>query len=200
MRNIVFTPVLTIFLLSGCVSTNGDVAGKPQTNVDQQSNSTLVEFRGVVFGEKPPADVAFKLLDGSSAANRNKIYTRIDDELRIGDVKVESIGYSFFDEKLYGVSIEIGDKFCADFRAVKNSIELKYKTKLIPAFPDQDDMKYHFGRSENVQIVISCDDFLSETKTAKTTVLFSHAEIHPQVIKYQKEIMDRSANEKATKK
>lgn len=200
MRNIVFSPVLIIFSLSGCVSTSVDVAGEPQSNLEQQSYSTVTDFRGVVLGEKPPADVVFKLLEGDFNAARNEMYTRSDDEMRIGDVEIESIFYSFFDEYLYAVQIDVGeDKFCRDFESVKNSIEIKYKTKLRNKFPDKHDFKFYTAEFENLNIVVSCDTWLSGTNTHETSVSISHPSVERMASKHDKEIQDRSVKEKAVK-
>lgn len=200
MKNAFPMMSLSILLLSGCVSTVTEVQTYTKPHINHIPYSDVVDFRGLVFGKAAPTGVVFKLLDGDYTADRNEMYTRIDDEMRIGDVEVKSIYYSFFDEKLYSVYVDVGqDDLCMKSETIKGSIEIKYKTKLTNKFPRRTDATLFVAEFQNLKIMISCDILLSEARKPKTTVIISHPEISVLADKYDSQLMERAAKEKAIK-
>ncbi len=67
---------------------------------------SLAGFRGVKFGT-PFSE--FKDLSLDQDHGKLKLYTKKDEDLKLGLAKLDTIVYHFFDDKFYGVSIHTSD-------------------------------------------------------------------------------------------
>lgn len=166
MLNKYFGSFLLLGSLTSCVSTTQSIAAS-----DQLVDSEIIDFRGMVFGTKAKPYLEWNSLGSLDQQDRIQIFTIKGDVLKIGEIELDSIEYSFFDGKLYRVTINAGrdDNLCSEAEKIKSSIEEKYKTKLSLQLPIKSGYRFYNVSFKNLSIVVSCDSLFSDGPYPKTT-------------------------------
>ena len=160
--------LLTPFIFTGCSSTS--------TDKQVLRNTAITDFRGLTLGSSPVKDMYLhpsenKMLE--KGHHRNKTYYRSNDALKFGDITVDEISYSYIDDKLYSININLEqDPYCHNAETLASALNKKYQASMkATAFPTGEHYwKAHFV---NLELAVSCTNIFSGGKFFSTSVHIS---------------------------
>ena len=175
----------------------------PSVVTTPKQKSAITDFRGLTLGSPPSQDMF--LIPGENKMlergyERNKSYYRHGDELTIGDIKVDSISYSYFDGKLYSIYIVLGqDSYCQNGETLASALAKKYQTLMKATVLGTGERFWEAGFA-NLDIAISCTSIFSGGKFFSTTVHINDPRLYQEYEKYLNAVISeikKSRSEKA---
>ena len=141
-------------------------------------------FRDLKWGDGPDKLGKFEVIE-KNVNEKFFLYTKEKESLIIGDVKLSSIEYGFFDNKLFIVLLNFSGE--DNLRKIKKAFEAKYQ---IEWFRENRYIEHYFYSNKKVHISVECGSTYK-----KCNANISNVELANKYIKYCDSVAKKGAKD-----